>query len=124
MRIMADKLALWQAFLRVLRFNSVSIIPPTVYTHFCIYHRRCIILAIYSFVNNKINHALSYPEDGGSNVLRNTSTRLPTNRMSHCRRHNLVARRHKNPCISRVKIFRTEIYFEAGNNSVKILLLF
>ena len=47
----ADKVALGQVSVAVLRFFPITIIPPLLHTHSFMYHRRCIILMLGADVN-------------------------------------------------------------------------
>jgi hypothetical protein len=42
-RLVMDKVALWEFSLQVLQFSPVSIIPPMLHTHSYIYHQSCIM---------------------------------------------------------------------------------
>jgi len=56
---------------------------------------------------------ISYPVDGGNKVVRSTGTHLQTER--HITEGlTLIPERRKNSINLRVKIFRREIYCEAG----------
>jgi len=58
-----------------------------------------------------------YPVDGGNKVVRSTCTQLQTER--HIAEGlTVIPKRRKNSLNLSVKIFRREIYWEAGNISV------
>jgi hypothetical protein len=56
-----DKMELERFFLRVLRFCPFTVIPPLTYTHSIICHRRYIILAIDTIVNEHTKYHQPLP---------------------------------------------------------------
>jgi len=46
MGFIVDRVALWQVFLPVFLFSSVSIIPPMLYTHSFIFHQHYVMVAV------------------------------------------------------------------------------